>query len=126
MQEQNAPRELARIDRAFILGTDDASQRLGVRRLIKALWDQLSELKDETGNTPKLTLEAKLHLCAAPEEVPFDSVEAEYTLGDDRASHRLGLRDMVAALRERIDAKIARDGFSTELSLDAHTVLRGE
>jgi hypothetical protein len=117
--------ELARIDRAFLLGADDASQRTGVRRLIKALWDQLAELKDERGKTPALVLEARLNLCAVPEEVPFDRLEGVYELGADRASHRLGLRDLVAQLRERIDAKISRDGFSTELSLDVHTVLLG-
>ncbi len=116
--------ELARIDRAFLLGADDASQRTGVRRLIKALWNQLAELKDEREKTPALQLEARLNLCAAPEEVPFDTLECVYDLGADRASHRLGLRDLVTQLRERIDAKIKSDGFSTELSVDAHTVLR--
>lgn len=120
-----AGEELARIDRAFLLGADDASQRTGVRRLIKALWEQLAQLKDERERTPHLTLEVRLHLCAVPEEVPFDTLEGVYELGADRASHRLGLRDLVAQLRERIDAKIASEGFATELSLDAHTVFKG-
>lgn len=113
----------ARIDRAFLLGADDATQRLGVRRLVKELLEQLDGLKDAQGCTPVLTLEARVGLCAVPEEVPFDMLEARYPLGTDRAAHRLGLRDLVAQLRERIDARIAREGNAAELSLDAHTVL---
>lgn len=104
----------ARIDRAFLLGADDASQRLGVRRLVKELLEQLDGLKDEQGQTPVLTLEARVGLCAVPEEVPFDTVEGRYPLGTDRAGHRLGLRDLVAQLRERIDARVAREGNAAE------------
>ena len=114
----------ARIDRAFLLGADDASQRLGVRRLVKALIEQLDSLKDDQGCTPVLSLEVRIGLCSAPEEVPFDTLEGRYPLGTDRAGHRLGLRDLVAQLRERIDAYVNREGNAAELSLDAHTVLR--
>ena len=113
-------KDVARIDRAFGLGSDDATQRVGSRKLVTALLEQLKQLRDEEGRSPQLRLRARLGICRIPEELPFVTIELLLPLGSDKAGQRLGLREMVAKILEQLQQHRELGG-SQEFSLDAHT-----
>jgi hypothetical protein len=116
-------RSIAQFDERFELGTSEESHRTGVRYWVIAVKNKLDELKDEQGKTACLSLEAKMALVCDGQAVA--TIEALYPLGCDRAAHRLGLRDMVAALRVAL-AEQLQDTLGKALTLQVTATLRAD
>ncbi|MBW2732274.1 MAG: hypothetical protein JRH20_07750 [Deltaproteobacteria bacterium] len=117
--------QLFKIDQELDLGVGDAAYRVGSRRLVTQLLGGLKTLKDEAGNTCDLTLHIQLSLQVIKEPQPFAQIDERLAMGTNKASHRLGLRAMVEAIRKALEARIADEGDEHALVMHTLAVLEG-